>query len=136
MVVCHDVAVTAEDHAGADALRLDRVVEPVARDRLVRNADDRRADRLCRTYDRCIARLREPCGIDRLRRLHTADRVVCRCAHRAAAENDKGRHDSCGYESNPLAPLASDVHRNISFSHNNFCPTLRQTALYIERDAA
>ena len=58
MIVCHDVAVTAEDHAGADALRLDRVVEPVTGDRLVRDADDSRADRLCRADDGGIARLR------------------------------------------------------------------------------
>ena len=58
MIVCHDVAVTAEDYARADALCLDRVVEPVTGDRLVRDADDGRTDRLCRADDGGIAGLR------------------------------------------------------------------------------
>ena len=47
MVVRHDVALAAvvlEDDAGADALTLDRIVEEVACDGLVGDADDGRAD--------------------------------------------------------------------------------------------
>ena len=92
VVVRDDVAVTLEDDARADALRLDRVVEPVARDGLVGDADDSRADSLGRVHGRRVARTR-----DAIRR------GLCRSARRSGraagvrdGRDDKGSRDEHG----------------------------------------
>ena len=62
VVVRHDVAlatVVLEDDAGADALTLDRIVEEVACDGLVGDADDGRADGSRGADGRRVARIRQ-----------------------------------------------------------------------------
>ena len=58
MVIRYDIAVSAiilEDHAGTNALGLDRIIEPVTGHRLVRDTDDGRSYGLGRPDHRCIA---------------------------------------------------------------------------------
>ena len=103
VVVRDDVAVGAEDDAGADALGLDRVVEPVTRDGLVRDADDSRADSFRGADGRRVAGIRK---ITRVRRpLRDGHDAGCRRAggsgarggtappdiRRAAGERHRGK---------------------------------------------
>ena len=102
VVVRYDVALAAvvlEDDAGTDALALDRVVEEVARDGLVGDADDGRSDGCGGADGRRVARVGEVVEVGLLRLLGAARRALGRSrrrAERAARECRRRQRDGQG----------------------------------------
>ena len=127
VVVRDDVAIGAEDDAGADALGLDRVVEPVTRDGFVRDADDGRADSFRGADGRRVAGIRK---ITRVRRpLRDGHDAGCRRAggsgarggtappdiRRAAGERHRGKGKGDGGRKGAVSLIFEKVHKIRSF---------------------
>ena len=94
MVVRDDVAVSAENDAGADALGLDGVVEPVTGDGLVRDADDSRADGFRSANGRRVAGVGD---VTRIRRtLRDGHDARGRCTGGRRARRSTVISDVCG----------------------------------------